>query len=336
MTTRPLVSVVVPAYCEAEHIGSSLATIAAEARKTGLAFEIVAVDDGSTDGTWDELRRLGRDMPELRAVALSRNFGKEAAMLAGLETAAGDAVVVIDCDLQHPPTLIPRMVELWRQGYQVVNGVKADRGAEGALHGLAARLFYRWAERLARTRLSGGADFKLLDRRIVDLYCQLPERNRFFRGLVSWMGFRQIDVPFEVQDRVAGETKWSAGRLALLAADVVTSFSAAPLQAVTALGLLTFAVAVVVGAQTLYTKATGGAVEGFTTVILLMLFLNAAVMVSLGIIGQYVGKIYDEVKNRPRYLIGDSVNVAPAARRPDPHEDTPPAHRRWRSTRSAA
>jgi glycosyltransferase involved in cell wall biosynthesis len=310
MENQPILSVVLPAYGEGDHIAASLRVIRDQAAATGADFELVVVDDGSPDSTWPELQRLAAELPELRAISLARNFGKEGAIRAGLEIARGEAVVLMDCDLQHPPELIPEMFRLWRQdGYHVVNAVKEDRGREGFVLRFCAQSFYRLFERLSGVELTNASDFKLLDRRVVDVLCDLPERNIFFRGIVPWIGYRQTALPFQVQERTGGTTKWSPLRRAYLAVNAIVSFSAVPLQFVTALGILFFLFSLVLAGQTLFVKLSGGAVEGFTTVILVLAVMGSILMVSLGIIGQYLAKIYQELKRRPRYLIKEQIRV---------------------------
>jgi len=304
MTETPILSIIIPAYGEAEQIEDSLSVIHATVAELDTPFEIVVIDDGSQDDTWAVLERVAAGMPELVCASLARNFGKEGAIFAGLDLARGEAVVLMDCDLQHPPQLIPEMFRAWRDdGIKVVNAIKRDRGRESAASSLGARLFYGLFERLTHTKLSGSADFKLLDREVVDIYRGLQERNTFFRGLIAWMGFPQSEVYFDVAERAKGVSKWSVYRLIQTAVTVIISFSSKPLHFVTGMGLGFFSIAGILTVQTLYRKLTGGAVEGFTTVILLILFSSSVMMVSLGIIGQYLAQIYDEVKNRPRYLI---------------------------------
>jgi glycosyltransferase involved in cell wall biosynthesis len=286
MSSRPILSVVVPVFREASHLSGSLTTIWEHAAAIGVAFEIVVVDDGSTDGTWGDIERLAIRMPELHGVSLTRNFGKEAAILAGLESARGEAVVVMDGDLQHPPEMIPKMVEAWRDGgYEVVNGRKRRRGRESRPQAFAARLFYRLFERLAHLPLTGASDFKLLDRRVVEAYCALHERNTFFRGLIPWLGFRQTDVFFDVGERPAGRSNWPLMKRFCLAADAIISFSALPLQFVTVAGLLFLAFAVVLAGHTVYVTVSGNGAEGFPTIILLTLTIGSILMLSLGLIG---------------------------------------------------
>jgi glycosyltransferase involved in cell wall biosynthesis len=301
-------SLIVPAYDEERTIPASLPAIATAARSTGLPFELIVVDDGSRDGTWPALASLAREIPELAALRLSRNFGKEGAIAAGLDEAAGDACIVIDADLQHPPALIPEMVRLWRDGnWDVVEAVKSHRGQESWPHRLVTRGFYRVAGWLSGHDLQDASDFKLLDRRVVDEWRRLGERATFFRGLISWLGFRRTQVLFEVPPRQAGASRWSLRSLTSLAIHAVTSFSALPLQVVTVLGFVTLLIAAGVGVQALRLWYTGSALPGFTTVILLQLIIGGFLMMSLGIIGTYIARIYDEVKGRPRYVVRDVI-----------------------------
>jgi glycosyltransferase involved in cell wall biosynthesis len=247
---------------------------------------------------------VAAEIPELVFASLTRNFGKEGAILAGLDIARGEAVVLMDCDLQHPPQLIPEMFRIWRDDHvKVVSATKRDRGRESLVSSLGSKLFYGIFENLTRTKLSGSADFKLLDREVVNIYRGLPERNTFFRGLVAWVGFPETEVDFDVQERPKGKSKWPVFRLIQTAVNVIVSFTSKPLHFVTGAGLVFFLVASILMVQTLYRKLTGEAVEGFATVILLILFSSSILMISLGIIGQYLALIYVEIKNRPRYII---------------------------------
>jgi dolichol-phosphate mannosyltransferase len=239
----------------------------------------------------------------VRGISFSRNFGKEAAIFAGLKEAKGDACVVTDCDLQFPPEVIPQMVERWQQGFEVVEGKKSTRGKENAAHGLFARLFYRLIGKATGMDMQSSSDFKLLDRKVVDALNLLTERDTFFRALSFWAGFRTTTVEFDVAERVNGESKWSIRSLMRYAVNNITSFTTAPLKLITLLGGLLIFCSLVLGAITLVQYFMGTAVEGFTTVILLLLLIGGSIMISLGIIGHYIARIYDEVKNRPRYLV---------------------------------
>ena len=228
-------------------------------------------------------------------------------MLAGLANASGDCCVVMDCDLQHPPETVIEMYRLWEQGYEVVEGVKRSRGKESAMHRASAGMFYKIISRALRIDMSRASDFKLLDRRAVDALLAMPERNTFFRALSSWIGFRSASVEFDVQERTEGESKWSSWSLVQYAIKNIVAFSTVPMQCVTVAGVLVFLMAVLLGIQSLVKYFSGHAVEGFTTVILLILMIGSIIMISLGIIGYYIAKIYEEVKGRPRYLIAKRI-----------------------------
>ena len=304
MMPPPRLSIVVPAYQEAAGLAAGLRAIRDAARQGGVTFELIVVDDGSTDDTWAVAAGLADEVPELVAIRLSRNFGKESAIAAGLDEVRGEACIVMDADLQHPPSLIPEMVRRWQTGeWDVVEAVKANRGRESWIHRTTARLFYRTASWLTGYDLQDASDFKLLDRRVLVEWRRLGERATFFRGLVAWLGFRRTQLAFEVPPRQAGRSRWSLGALAGLAIHAVTSFSALPLQLVTFFGLAMLVIAVVLGAQAIRLWMQGVAVPGFTTVILLQLAIGGLLMLSLGIIGTYVARIYDEVKARPRYVV---------------------------------
>ncbi|MCC7124370.1 MAG: glycosyltransferase family 2 protein [Acidobacteria bacterium] len=308
--STPSLSVVVPAYQEGTGLAAGLRAIHAAARTTTLPFQLVVVDDGSTDDTWSTLRALEREMPELAAIRLSRNFGKEGAIAAGLDIATGDATIVMDADLQHPPALIVELVRRWRdEGWDVVEAVKSDRGRESFLHRVVTRAFYRAAAWLTGYDLQDASDFKLIDRRVLVEWRRLGERATFFRGLVAWLGFSRTQIAFDVPPRQTGASRWSLGALAGLAVHAVTSFSALPLQLVTILGLVMLLLAVGIGAQALRLWAEGLALPGFTTVILLQLLIGGLLMISMGIIGTYVARIYEEVKARPRYVVRDTLGT---------------------------
>ena len=224
-------------------------------------------------------------------------------MFAGLEQAKGDCVAVIDCDLQHPPEKLVEMYRLWEEGYEVVEGVKEDRGEESGLHRFAANTFYSLISKATGMDMGSASDFKLLDRKVVDTLNQMPERNVFFRALSFWVGYKKTSVSYCVQERTEGVSKWSTKSLIKYALTNISSFSSAPLHIVTVLGFIMLAIAVVFGAVSLYQKIAGVALGGFTTVILLLLFSSSIIMICLGIIGYYLAKIYDEIKGRPRFIV---------------------------------
>lgn len=301
-----MLSVIIPAYNEEAMIEKTASVIGGILEDADIPCELLFVDDGSKDKTWKKIRQAAEDSPVVRGVHFSRNFGKESAILAGLTEAKGDCCVVIDCDLQHPPEKIVEMYRLWEEGYEIVEGRKSSRGTEGKMHAVAAKTFYNIISSVTGVDMANASDFKLLDRRAVDVLIHMRERKAFFRALSSWIGFRSTYVEFEVRDREAGESKWSTMSLIKYAINNISSFSAAPMQIVTVLGGVMFLVSVILGAIALVQKFSGQALEGFTTVILLQLFSSSVVMMSLGIIGYYIAKIYEEVKGRPRYIISES------------------------------
>lgn len=305
---QAVISIVMPVYNEGSHIRTSVQTVKQLLMKHRIQHEFVLVDDGSKDDSWKQLSEMALEDKTITAVRLSRNFGKEAALCAGLDVAGGDAVVVMDADLQDPPELIPTFVDSWiREGYDVVEGIKSSRGRENAVYKLCAKGFYRILYQATGIDLRNASDYKLLDRKVVAAIRQMPEKITFFRGMSSWVGFERKQIPFEVQERVMGNSKWSLGRLAGLAVSAITSYTSVPLHLITVLGAVMFFISVVLGVQTLVRYLLGNSLEGFTTVILLLLFIGSMLMISLGIIGLYLMRIYHEIKGRPRYLISRKV-----------------------------
>lgn len=298
-------SIVLPAYNEEQMIEKTAGTIARLMENEDISYELVFVNDGSKDQTWERIKEASKKNSNIKGICFSRNFGKEGAVFAGLANASGDCVAVMDCDLQHPPETLITMYRLWEQGYQVIEGVKASRGREGFLHKFFAKTFYKIISNATGVDMSRASDFKLLDRAAVDEFLKLPERNVFFRALSSWVGFKTTYVEFHVQEREAGESKWSMKSLFKYAINNITSLSAVPMQVVTFCGVIFFLFAIVLAVQSLYLYFSGRAVAGFTTVILLLLIIGSILMFSLGVIGYYLSKIYEEVKMRPRYIISE-------------------------------
>jgi dolichol-phosphate mannosyltransferase len=298
-----LLSIVLPAYDEEENIANTAAVLSGLLEKNGIEYELVFISDGSRDATYAEIVKAAEKNSRIKGAEFSRNFGKEAGIFAGLELTSGDAVVVMDCDLQHPPEVILEMWEKWQNGAEVVEGIKKSRGRESLGHRLSAGLFYKIMSRLIRMDMNASSDFKLLDRKVVDVLLSLPERNTFFRALSFWVGFRTETVCYEVQERQFGKSKWSLFSLMRYAVTNATSFSTLPLQMVTVMGLVSILFSLILGIQTLVRFLMGNAVEGFTTVILLILIIGGFLMLSLGIIGHYIARIYEEVKGRPKYII---------------------------------
>lgn len=315
----PLIELIVPVYNEGPQIAAHLATIlaqaggqAADGQGTRYRLQLLVIDDGSNDDTAAALARFCACEPRARCLSFTRNFGKEAAICAGFEhvSDAAAAAVILDADLQHPPALVPAMVALWQSGYPVVEACKSSRGRETFARRLFAAGFYRLFQRLAGFDLSNQSDFKLLDRTVIESYRKLPERDRFFRGLIPWLGHERAQVRFDVPARTGGVSRWSRLRLLRYAIDNLTAFSAAPLQLIIGAGLLGLVVGGIFGALALLQKLQGQAVDGFTTVILLLVFFSSTLMLSLGIIGQYLARIYEELKQRPRYVLRPTETTA--------------------------
>ena len=298
-----MLSVILPAYNEEEMIPTTVSVIEKILNDAGIEHELLFVNDGSKDKTWEKICLEAANCPNVKGVCFSRNFGKESAVFAGLAEATGDCAVVMDCDLQHPPEKIIDMYRLWEQGYEIIEGVKTSRGKESAFHKFAAKSFYSMMSESAGFDMSRASDFKLLDRKAVNVLLNMKEKNAFFRALSSWIGFKSTEVEYDVREREAGVSKWSTKALVKYALTNIASFSSAPMQIVTIMGLIVFIVGLVTTVEALVTFFEGRAQEGFTTVIILQCFTGSFIMLGLGIVGFYISKIYDEVKGRPRYII---------------------------------
>ena len=298
-----LISLVIPSYNEEENIENTVSTLKSILDGEDFDCEFIFVNDGSSDKTFEKITAESEKDERVKGISFSRNFGKEAAIFAGLQAALGDACVVIDCDLQHPPTLIKEMVAKWREGYEVVEGVKSSRGRESIFHKLSAGLFYRIMSKLIKIDMRATSDYKLLDRKVVNVLLSLTERNTFFRALTFWVGFKSTKLEYDVEERKFGTTKWSVMSLMKYAINNATSFSTMPLQIITFLGVFSILGSIVLGIQTLVKFFMGTAEAGFPTVILLELLIGGFIMLSLGIIGHYLARIYEEVKGRPKYIV---------------------------------
>jgi len=300
---------VIPAYNEGACIDSSIRRVYQVMQRVDMAFEIVVIDDGSQDETWAHICALSQLLCEVTGLRLSRNFGKEQAICAGLEYADGDLVILLDADMQHPPELIPKMIECWKlEDADIVEAVKVSRGSESFLSKMFAHVFYAVMGRLSGFDFSGASDYKLLDRKVLEAWRSLGERNVFFRAMSAWVGFERKQIAFEVAEREVGESKWSKWALLGLAVKGVTAFSTAPLRLISLSGAVFFVFALGVAANTMYQYWMGEAVTGFSTVILLLLITSSLVMLALGVIGEYVARIYEEVKGRPRYIVSQTTD----------------------------
>ncbi|MFA7269725.1 MAG: glycosyltransferase family 2 protein [Sterolibacterium sp.] len=302
----PELSVVVPAFNEAEGIGAFLERLVGILQGCCNEFEIWVVDDGSRDATWERLR--DQHIPQLRGLRFTRNFGKEAAILAGLRQAQGRAVIVMDADGQHPPDLVPQMLSVWRDGCaQIVAAQKIARDGDGWWARLRAHFFNGLMRILTGLDLSGASDFRLLDRRVVDTLLAFPEKVRFFRGMTVWTGFTTVQLGFEVAPRIAGSSQWSTAQLSRLAITAITAYSAKPLGMIFRFGLLGMATAILLLLQALYSWASGIAVSGWTSLTVVVLMFGSATLLSLGVLGAYLAQIFDEIKRRPEFLIQESL-----------------------------
>jgi len=303
-SSNQMVSVVIPAYNEEEAIERTVQIIREHLKQCDIEYEILIVDDGSRDGTYGKVRKMAEAGVGIRGIRLSRNFGKEAAILAGLTAASGNAVITIDADLQHPPDLIPEMIGRWRKGVRVVHGVKRQRPGDGFLARRRAAIFNKVMTRFGGIDMENASDFKLLDRVAVDLVVKhLRERSRFYRGLAQWVGYEQESIPFDVKIRQSGQGKWSLRSLADLGITAIISFTTDPLRIVMFLGIVTLGFAVVVATETFWSVYRGRSVSGFATIEITILLIGSFIMISLGILGEYIAKIYEETKARPPYIV---------------------------------
>lgn len=306
---RRSITVIIPVLNEGEGLSALEQRLRAVLEQIGRAWDVLFVDDGSTDRTLEALRALHARDTRFRAISLSRNFGKEVAVAAGLRFASGDAAIVMDGDLQHPPELISQFLTLWDQGYDIVYGQRSDRQTDAALHRWAARAFYSLFRAVSGTELPDGAgDFRLLDRKAIDVLNRMGERARFNKGLYAWIGFKSIGVPYEVQNRSIGQSRWRPRQLLRFALDGLASFTTIPLRVWSYLGLLIAACAFIYTLTILVTTLIYGTdVPGFPSLIVSVMFFAGVQLISLGVIGEYLGRVYEEVKGRPLFIVADTV-----------------------------
>ncbi len=299
----PLLSIVVPAYNEEGNIDALFEAIKHATEAIGLHFEIVFVDDGSMDSTWQRMLAFSHRDSRVRPIALTRNFGHQAALFAGLEAARGDVIVTMDCDLQHPPGLLPDMIAAWRNGFSIVQMVRDDTlGASWAKRTIS-RAFYRLINILSDTPITAdAADFQLLDRRALDSLLKLGDSRPFLRGMVSWLGYRRTALHYTAPARTTGHSAYDFRRMLTLALDAITNFSTKPLRAAFYIGCLSALLSLLYLIYIFITFARGRVVEGWSSLMVVLLFLGAAQLMTLGILGEYIGRIYDQTRARPRYL----------------------------------
>jgi polyisoprenyl-phosphate glycosyltransferase len=311
-------SVVIPVFNEETNIREVYQRVAEELEAERCDFEIIFVDDGSTDSSVDQISALHRMDPRVKLLSLSRNFGHQTALTAGMDYAQGDAVIAMDADLQHPPALIRELLRHWANGYEVVYTVREDTAGARTMKLWTAKSFYRVFRALSGIDVpANSADFRLLDRRVVEAFRQIRERTRFLRGLVGWAGFRSIAVPYAAPARHSGKSKYSASRMMRLAIDGLVSFSATPLYVAIYVGVLIALLGCVYLVYVLYARlVTGNVVPGWTSLIILVSFVGGIQLIIMGIIGVYIGKIYEETKQRPLYLIRDTLGLGNREARP--------------------
>jgi len=302
-----LVDIIIPAYNEGTVLYDNIVKISEVLAADGVEHRFILVNDGSSDATWAEILRLSERFPTLCGVCFSRNFGKEAAICAGLMEVTAGACIVMDCDLQHPPQMIKAMVEKWQEGHPLIECVKSSRGKEGFFSKMFAKLFYAVFKGLASFDFDNSSDFKLMDKTVVDSWKELGDSNVFFRGMMEWMGYTKVQIPFEVQERSGGESKFSFFRLMKLAFSAITSFSVKPLFLTVIISLLFMLGAIGLTVQTLVNKFSGHAVSGFTTTIILILLVGSLTLLCMSVIGVYIARIYEEVKGRPRFVVMKKV-----------------------------
>ena len=312
----PTFSIIAPVYNEAETLPALYPRVKEVMDSTGEDWELILVDDGSTDGSADMIRELARQDPRVRPVIFARNFGHQIAVTAGLDYSRGQAVVIIDADLQDPPEVILEMIEKWRQGYEVVYGVRTDREGESWFKLWTAALFYRLIYRITDVDIPlDTGDFRLMDRKVVDVLNQMRERHRFLRGMSAWVGFRQTGVHYRRASRYAGETKYPLKKMLKFASDAITGFSYLPLQLATYLGFLSAGISILAIPVVVYLRASGSqAFFGQATTLIAVLFLGGVQLISLGILGEYIGRLYDQTKGRPLYIVREAPQEAESRR----------------------
>lgn len=304
-------SLIVPCYNEEAVLEEFYKVTKQVLNELPMEKEFLFVDDGSKDATCEILETLSNDNEDVQFLSFSRNFGKEAAIFAGLRSATGDAVVVLDADLQHPPEVIYKMYDLWKEGYEVIEGTKSNRGKENPLHRAFAGTFYKMISGFMGIDMNNSSDYKFLDRKVVEVLCSLKERNTFFRALSFWVGFRTTTVSYEVRERIAGKTKWSPFSLVRYAFRNLISFTFAPLYMIAGVGGAFCLLGLWLAIDAVVDHFAGITVDGYPTLIVLLVIATGCILLSIGIIGVYIAKIYDEIKERPQYIISKKSKREP-------------------------
>ena len=305
------ISIVVPAYNEEGNVAELHRRLTDVLAGMGVPYEIIIVDDGSTDATLDRVSELAANDPRVKAVSFSRNFGHMKALCAGLDHASGDAVITMDADLQHPPGMIPQLVEKWREGFEIVGTIREESADTGTLKKTTSRWFYGLMKRIGGIDLPrGAADYRLLDRSVVDTLKSMQERSRFLRGMIGWVGYRKIFLNYRADPRFSGNTKYSWSRMVRFAMDGITSFSALPLKISAYLGLVAALLGFCYAVYALYTKAfTDRAIPGWTSVLMAVLLIGGVQLVFIGVLGEYLSRVYEETKQRPLYIVRKKIGL---------------------------
>lgn len=297
-------SIVIPVFNEEGNIEAMYRALLETLEPMGIAFEIIFADDGSRDRSYEQIEQLSSTDPRVKGLSFSRNFGHQIALFAGLNHASGDLIISMDGDLQHPPSLIPKLIETYRKGYDIVNTKRIDTKETGWFKRKTSSLFYRIINRLSDIEIEpGSADFRLMSQKTVEAYLSIPEKDRFTRGLISWMGFRQAVVPYEVQPRLHGQSKYTLKKMIRFALNGITSFSSKPLRLSFYLGLYIAMGAILYGVYATFQFARGEVVPGWTSILLSVLFIGGVILINLGILGEYLARVFNETKNRPLYFI---------------------------------
>ncbi len=305
---KPTISIIAPIYNEIGNIDALYERVKQTMENTSETWELVLVDDGSQDGSTEKIRQLSQADQRIQAVIFARNFGHQIAVSAGLDYSQGQAVVIIDADLQDPPEIIPELITKWREGYEVVYAVRTEREGETWFKKTTAALFYRLIYRITDVDIPlDTGDFRLLDRKIVNILCQMGERHRFLRGMTSWIGFRQIGVPYKRAARMTGTTKYPIKKMVKFASDAITGFSYFPLQVATYMGFISAGLSIIAIPVVIIMRLAGSqAFFGQATTLIAVLFLGGIQLISLGILGEYIGRLYDEAKGRPLYIVSEA------------------------------
>lgn len=308
MKNKKTLSIIIPCYNEAVNITHTINKIVEQINKLPLNYELLFIDDGSTDNTKKILSSLNKKNPKIKTISFSKNFGHQAAIIAGLQYAKGDAVIMMDADMQHPPEVIPKMIEKWEQGYEIINTIR-KKGKENIFKRITSAGFYKTMNIISKTKMPvGAADFRLMDRKVVDAFKNIEETNLFVRGMINWVGFKKTYISYKPNKRYAGKTKYSLKKMTALAFDGITSFSTAPLKIATMLGLIVSAFSFLYFLYAIYIRLfTTQALTGWTSVIMSVLFLGGVQLISIGILGEYISKIFYEVKKRPKFIVDKKI-----------------------------